>query len=103
MKRTTIKTKKMKKPFEICFDFPLAHSKQTIPITATATLHNSEPYYIIDHFRFSGNDQKNHVSLLPALQVKKIRRNNMDIWVDCESERESLVTTEIGKAIDAVN
>ena len=103
MKRISIKSKKMKKPFEIRFDFPLAHSKQTIPITATATLHHSEPYYVIDHFRFSGNVPKNQVSLLPALSVKKIKRNNADIWVDCESERESLVTTEIGKAIDAAN
>ena len=91
----------MEKPFEIKFDFPLAHSDLFISLKATAELHHSEPYFIIDNFRFaSAKPRKNDPSILPAQEIKETRRGNVRTWVHCDSERESLLSLAIGRAIE---
>ena len=91
----------MSKPFEIKFDFPLAHSEQTIFIKASAKLHHSEPYYVVDDFRFGGRKtQKNHLSILPVQEIKLIKRNGTRTWVHRDSEKESLLSLAMGRAID---
>lgn len=93
----------MEKPFDIKFDFDLAHSDLSISLTATAELHHSEPYYVIDHFHFAGMKPKEgEVSMLPAQEIKQITRGNSKVWVHKDSERESLLSLAIGEAIDHV-
>jgi hypothetical protein len=92
----------MDKPFEIKFDFPLEHSNYTIPLRAVAELHHSDPYYVIDAFNFVSQDpSKQTISLLPPIEIKYLRRGSKaGAWVHKDSERESLLSRAIGKAIE---
>ncbi|HUR64971.1 MAG TPA: hypothetical protein VMZ03_01365 [Chitinophagaceae bacterium] len=91
----------MEQPFEIKFDFPLAHSDLYISLKATAELHHSDPYYVIDNFYFAPTDlKKSDLSILPAQEIKQIRRGGSKVWVHCDSERESLLSMALGKAIE---
>ena len=89
----------MKKPFGIRFDFPLAHSEQTISIKATATLHHSDPYYVVDDFQFAGRKiQKNQLSVLPVQEIELEKKSGA--WVHRDSGKESLLSQAIGAAIE---
>ena len=91
----------MSKPFEIKFNFPLEHSLHTIPLKATAELHHSEPYYVIDGFYFdSQKPVRSTLSLLPSIQIKYKKITGKGIWVHKDSERESALSQAIGKAIE---
>ena len=91
----------MSKPFEIKFNFPLEHSLHTIPLKATAELHHSEPYYVIDGFYFdSQKPGRSTLSLLPSIQIKYKKIAGKGIWVHKDSERESALSQAIGKAIE---
>ena len=88
-------------PFEVKFDFPLAHSNLTISLQATAELHHSDPYYVVDQFHFAGSKpSKTEPSLLPPLELIQVKRGNSMIWVHRDSEKESALSIAIGKAID---
>lgn len=91
----------MDKPFKIKFDFPVANSDLVLTLNATAQLHHSDPYYLVQDFYFDGPgfDQA-HPSLLPPQELKIIRKGDDGIWVHRDSERESILGTQIGKAID---
>lgn len=91
----------MKRAFEIRFDFPLAHSDLIFSLTAVAEIHHSEPYYSVDHFHFAGaHPAGNDISILPAQEIKQITRGNTRVWVHKDSERESMLSLAMGKAID---
>ena len=91
----------MEQPFEIKFDFALAHSDLIISLTATAELHHSDPYYVVDHFHFDGAIQaKDDFSILPAQEIKQVTRGGTRVWVHKDSERESVLSLAIGKSID---
>lgn len=91
----------MEKQFKIHFNFPLQHSLHTIALQASVTLHHSEPYYVVEAFRFAGVD-KDQRSLLPAIQLKNVKiGDGISIWVHKDSERESELSIAIGKAIEA--
>ena len=91
----------MEQPFEIKFDFPLAHSDQNITLKATVELHHSDPYYVIDNFRFAASKpKKSEPSVLPSLEIKRIKKGGGLVWVHCDSERESLLSIAVGKAIE---
>lgn len=92
----------MEQPFEIRFDFVLAHSELRISLKATAELHHSEPYYVVRDFALadSGRDGESP-SILPPQEIKCIRRGNERLWVHKDSERESLLSISMGNAIDA--
>lgn len=91
----------MNQPFEIRFDFPLAHSDLIFSLTAIAEIHHSEPFYSVDHFHFAGAPPAgNDISVLPAQQIKQVRRGNTSVWVHKDSERESMLSLAMGKAID---
>ncbi|MFI5130726.1 MAG: hypothetical protein ACHQFX_12070 [Chitinophagales bacterium] len=91
----------MEQPFEIKFDFALAHSDLTISLRATATLHHSHPYYVVDHFHIDGGIlAKDDISVLPAQEIKQVIRGGTRVWVHKDSERESLLSLAIGKSID---
>lgn len=93
----------MEKPFEIKFDFPLAHSDLSISLKATAEIHHSDPYFVIDNFHFaSAKPSRTEPSVLPTQEIKQIRRNGSMVWVHCDSERESLLSLALGKAIEQV-
>jgi hypothetical protein len=91
----------VKQPLEIKFDFPLAHSNLIVSLKATAELHHSDPYYIVDGFRFVGAEpRKREPSVLPAQEIKQIKRSGVRVWVHRDSERESLLSLALGRAIE---
>lgn len=92
----------MSQPFEIRFDFPLAYSDLTIALKATAEIHHSETFYRVDNFQFAASRSGKHdLSVLPAQEIKQASRGESRIWVHKDSERESLLSIAIGKAIDS--
>lgn len=91
----------MKQPFEIRFDFPLANSDLIVSLRATAEIHHSEIYYVVKNFHLANNQpKKNEVSMIPEQEIKQIERDGQTVWVHKESERESLLSLAMGKAID---
>jgi len=89
------------KPFEIKFDFPLAHSDIIISLKATAELHHSQPYYVVDHFQeISSKAALHEPSILPPQEIKHIERNSANVWVHKDSEKESVLSIAIGKGIE---
>jgi len=93
----------MNSPFEIRFQFPLAYSDLTVSLRATATLHHSDPYYVVENFRFAGSNGSYEPSILPAQEIQKIRRNDTPVWVHKDSQRESQLSIAMGKAIDKID
>ncbi|MEO7923094.1 MAG: hypothetical protein ABIR30_05400 [Chitinophagaceae bacterium] len=93
----------MEKPFRISFDFSLAHSAYILPLSASATLHHSDPYYVVEDFRVAG-DQPNTdtTSILPPQEIKELTRGNHIHWVHKDSERETELSIAIGRAIEKI-
>jgi hypothetical protein len=90
----------MNSPIEIRFDFPLADSNVTVSLRASATLHHSDPYYVVENFRFAGSNGSYEPSILPTQEIQKIRRNDTPVWVHKDSQRESQLSIAMGGAID---
>ena len=91
----------MKSPFEIEFDFPLAHSDLIVSLGATVHIHHSEIYYVVNNFHFAGAEPKeNEVSMIPEQEIKSTHRDGSTVWVHRESERESQLSIAIVKAIE---
>jgi hypothetical protein len=89
-------------PFEIKFDFPVASSDLKISLNATAELHHSEPYYVVHNFHLTNsNKNKDHHSILPAQEVKRVKRNGSFVWVHKDSEQESDLSIAIGEGIES--
>jgi hypothetical protein len=100
----TLKTKNFKAmdvPFEIKFDFPLEYSSYTILLKARVQLHSSETYYLVDSFFFDKTSQPGSlISILPDIEIQYLKTAKKGIWVHKDSERESVLSRAIGKAIE---
>jgi hypothetical protein len=94
----------MDKPFIITFNFPLEDSDRKIPVRAIAKLHHSEPYYKVHSFHvLTGKptvDGAAAYSFLPDQEIKEIEEDGHVLWVHKESERPTLLSFAIGKAIE---
>jgi hypothetical protein len=91
----------MDKPFEIRFDFPLASSDLIISLSATAELHHSDPYYMVDNFRFADDRHHDNISaVLPPIEIKQMQQDSITTWVHCDSEKETLLSMAAGNAIE---
>ena len=92
----------MNQPFEVKFDFALAHSDLTITLRATVQEHHSDPYYLVDHFHTASSPPANNdISIIPAHEIRQVERGGTKIWVHKDSDRESLLSLALGKAIEA--
>jgi hypothetical protein len=81
--------------YTIAFNFPVEDSRLVVPLTADVNVHHSEIFYVISNFR-TGSDRK--TSVLPDITIKK--KNGR--WVHLDSEKESHLSAEVGKHIEAV-
>ena len=91
----------MNSPFEIKFEFPLAHSDLAVSLRATVTVHHSDLYYVVDNFHFAGiNYRQRELALLPVQEIQKVRRGDVEIWVHKESHCESQLSIALGRAIE---
>src|ERR1700754_1957025 len=90
----------MEEPFKIKFDFSIAHTDVIVSLSATPQLHHSIPYYIVEGFSFASLKQGESVSVLPPQEVRLLKKGKLRMWVHKDSERESLLSKAIGKAIE---
>jgi hypothetical protein len=91
----------MKQPFEIEFDFPLAGSDLIISFKAKATLHHSDPYYVVEDFHNASiRPHENDPSVFPSQEIRQVDRSSSCVWVHKDSDRESLLSLAIGKGIE---
>ena len=94
----------MKKPFEIIFDFPLADPDFIITLKATAELHHSQPYYVVDDFHLiDAKSPMNESSILPPQEIRLTQEGSEKLWVHKDSGRETLLSMALGKAIEKVS
>jgi hypothetical protein len=92
-----LKAKKMElNAYRITFEFQLRPGK-SIPLTAEAELHHSDPYFVVSNITRTGRES--HPSILPDVKIKKASGH----WVHCDSGKESDLSIAIGKAIDESN
>ena len=90
------------RPFEIKFDFPVASTDLKISLNATVEPHHSEPYFAVHDFYLSDSTKMNeHHSVLPAQEIKRIKRHDAYVWVHKDSEKESELSLAIGKGIES--
>jgi hypothetical protein len=79
--------------YSIAFVFPLESSHLSISITADVELHHSVPHYMVKNFR---TGLKHDHPVLPDIAIKKLHGR----WVHVDSEKETLLSILVGKAID---
>ena len=89
----------MEKPFQIQFDYPFEELGLSIKLKATATLHHSNPYYVVQHFKLAKQSDGAR-DLLPEIQIEAITVNGKKSWVHTDSKRESELSRVVGEAID---
>lgn len=96
----------MENPFMITFDFPLVDSERKIPVKAIARLHQSEPasYYKVHSFHVVAAkpiaDGMPAYSFLPDQEIVALEEDGSILWVHNDSERPTLLSMAIGKAIE---
>ncbi|MDP4218455.1 MAG: hypothetical protein Q8927_19830 [Bacteroidota bacterium] len=82
----------VKQTFSISFEFLLERSI-LIHLMADVELCNSEPYYLITHFRTQGLRGD---TMLPTLKIKRKEGR----WVHLDTEKESHLSEAVGAGID---
>jgi hypothetical protein len=91
----------MKEAFEIIFDFSLAPSNFVVTLRAKVELHRSGQHYLVSDFHpVHTKPGNNHPSSLPPQEVKRIKTKRGHSWVHRDSDKETLLSIAIGKAID---
>lgn len=89
----------MEKPFQIQFDYPFEEIGLSIKLKAEATLHHSDPYYVIQHITLAKQTDSSR-DLLPEIQIEALMVNGKRTWVHTDSKRESELSRVAGEAID---
>lgn len=92
------------RPFEINFDFPVASTNLKISLKATAELHHSEPYFVVQNFYLGANPKREDDthSILPLQEIKRIKRSGKSLWVHKDSQETSDLSIAIGNGIENV-
>lgn len=92
-----------KKEFRINFDMPVRGSDIVVPMTAIAELHHSEPYYLLRTIEIISQkeDSKKGDVFLRELRIKQLKGEKENIWVHCDTGRESELSRSAGLAIEA--
>ena len=81
--------------YSIAFEYQLEDSNLIVPLTADVEVHHSETYYIVKNFKTRSHRQ---ASVLPDLIIGK--KNGR--WVHLDSEKESHLSIQVGKSIEAI-
>ena len=79
--------------YAISFQTRLEHTDKLISLTADVEVHHSATSYYIRNFQMANHPSR---AILPDIQIKKVKGK----WVHCDSEKESKLSTEVGKVID---
>lgn len=71
----------------------------SMQLQATAELRHSEPHYLITNIVHEGAEDQ--LPVIPDISIKAIRgENNAVCWVHTDSNKASVLSTLIGKAIE---
>ena len=90
----------MAKPITIHFSYPLADSSIVFKLEALATLHHSDPYYVVNNFRVAGRAHTKY-DALPEVKIRKLKEEDGSFtWVHCDSGRPTELSILLGKEID---
>ena len=81
--------------YSIALNFQVDNSKLIISLTADVEVHHSESHYIIKNFKA---EPERKGSVLPDIIIKK--KNGR--WVHLDSEKESQLSIQVGKGIEAI-
>lgn len=90
----------------ITFDFPLVDSDRKIPVKAIVKLHYSEPasFYKVHSFHVIAAKPViagvPPYSFLPDQEIRSLDEDDGILWVHNDSERPTLLSMAIGKAIE---
>jgi len=88
----------METVFNIIFCYVVSPEFQ-IDMNAEVQLHHSDPHYVIRNI--SNNLEATHIPVLPDISIKAIRSGNEEItWVHTDSERQTILSRVVGKAIE---
>ncbi|QEC42038.1 hypothetical protein [Pseudobacter ginsenosidimutans] len=92
-----------KKEFRINFQMPIRGSDIVVPMTAIAELHHSEPYYLLRSIEIIPvkQDKPKGEIFIRELRIKEIKGEKENIWVHCDTGRESELSRSAGLAIEA--
>ena len=80
--------------YTIAFTFELDNGVYNVPLTADVEKHHSEVRYVIKNIRTSSYPKG---AIIPDVCLKKVAGR----WMHCDSYKETQLSVEIGKAIDA--
>lgn len=91
-----------KDEFKINFDMPIRGSAITIPMTAIAELHHSEPYYLLRSIEInpSVSGGTKGAVFITELKIRQIKGEQENTWVHCDTGRESELSRSAGLAIE---
>lgn len=90
----------MAKPFTISFSYPLADTAIVFKLEAIATLHNSDPYYVVNNFRVEGRTDTKY-DVLPEVKIRRHKEEDGTVtWVHCDSGRPTELSMLLGREID---
>lgn len=86
--------------FNVDFDYELS-DHINLKLTAKVEIHHSNPYYLVTDLYL-----KNHRGdspLLADVKIKAVNENNITGWRHTDSNKESVLSNAIGKAIEEKN
>jgi len=86
--------------FDVDFDYALSENI-TLGLTANVQLHHSTPHYSITNFHFKKSP--NGAPLLPDIEIMAVKRKDGISWVHTDSCKETILSSAVGKAIEAKN
>ena len=89
----------MKQTFNINFRYPFREKNFSIELTGNATLHYSEPYYVISNIRFVNRPEGPH-DALPEIRIQQRQMQGQKVWVHMDTQRESELSRIVGQSID---
>lgn len=92
-----------KKEFRISFNMPIRGSDIEVPMTAIAELHHSDPYYLLRSIEITPKKEGNAKGevFIRELRIKQLKGEKENIWVHCDTGRESELSRSAGLAIEA--
>jgi hypothetical protein len=79
--------------YTIAFNFQVEDSSLIVPLTAEVEVHHSETFYLIKNFKSTSRREQ---SVLPDIAIKKEDGQ----WVHIDSEKESHLSSQVGKCIE---
>lgn len=92
----------MKKDISFNIDFEYALSENiNIILTAHVQLKHSTPHYVVTDFNFRKNPGNS--PLLNDINIIALKNNNRIRWIHADSQKETLLSMSVGKAIEAMN